>query len=325
MIVKSFEVNKYNFKKYSILLFYGKNDGFKNQVIKEKFTNNFKGEINKYEEPEFIINYQTIISEILTRSLFEDKKLIIISRVSDKITKLIKELLDEKLEDVKIILKTGILEKKSKLRSLFEKDKQLVTIPFYDDDTRALTSLILEFSNKNKIKLSRESINLLISRAGGNRENLRMELEKIYNFSLSNKNINFENIQKLSNLVENYSVNELADSCLSKNKKGISKILNENNYSNEDCVLILRSLLSKSKRLIGIIERYKENKNLDQVISNTKPPIFWKDKEILKIQVNNWELDDLKNKIYQINEVETLVKNNSKNSLNLLSDFIINY
>ena len=251
--------------------------------------------------------------------------MIIISRVSDKITKLIKELLDEKLEDVKIILKTGILEKKSKLRSLFEKDKQLVTIPFYDDDTRALTSLILEFSNKNKIKLSRESINLLISRAGGNRENLRMELEKIYNFSLSNKNINFENIQKLSNLVENYSVNELADSCLSKNKKGISKIINENNYSNEDCVLILRSLLSKSKRLIGIIERYKENKNLDQVISNTKPPIFWKDKQILKIQVNNWELDDLKNKIYQINEVETLVKNNSKNSLNLLSDFIINY
>ena len=129
----------------------------------------------------------------------------------------------------------------------------------------------------------------------------------------------------MSNLVENYSVNELADSCLSKNKKGISKIINENNYSNEDCVLILRSLLSKSKRLIGIIERYKENKNLDQVISNTKPPIFWKDKEILKIQVNNWELDDLKNKIYQINEVETLVKNNSKNSLNLLSDFIINY
>ena len=181
---------------------------------------------------------------------------------------------------------------------------------------KALTSLIIEFINKNNIKLSRESINLIINRACGNRENLKVELEKIFNFSLSNKNISFENIQKLSNLAENYSVSELADNYLSKNKKNLSKILNENNYSNEDCILILRTLLSKSKRLMEIIEKYKENRNLDQVISNTRPPIFWKDKEMVKTQVNNWKLKDLKNKIYEINEVEILIKNNSKNSIN---------
>ena len=325
MIVKSFEVNKFNFDNYPIILFYGKNDGFQNQILKEKFTNNFKGIISKYEEIEFINNYQTIVAEILTRSLFEDQKLIIISRVSDKIIKFIEELKEEKLKDVKIILTTGMLEKKSKLRSFFEKEKQLVTIPFYNDDARALTSLITEFTNRNNIKLSRVSINLLINRASGNRQNLKAELDKIFNFSLSNKNISFENIQKLSNLAENYSVNELADSYLSKNKKALSKILNENNYSNEDCVLILRTLLSKSKRLMEIIHRYKEDKNLDQVISNAKPPIFWKDKEIVKIQAKNWELDDLKHKIYGINEVETLVKINSKNSINLVSDFMMNY
>ncbi len=325
MIVKSFEVNKFNFDNYPIILFYGKNDGFQNQILKEKFTNNFKGIISKYEEIEFINNYQTIVAEILTRSLFEDQKLIIISRVSDKIIKFIEELKEEKLKDVKIILTTGMLEKKSKLRSFFEKEKQLVTIPFYNDDARALTSLITEFTNRNNIKLSRVSINLLINRASGNRQNLKAELDKIFNFSLSNKNISFENIQKLSNLAENYSVNELADSYLSKNKKALSKILNENNYSNEDCVLILRTLLSKSKRLMEIIHRYKEDKNLDQVISNAKPPIFWKDKEIVKIQAKNWELDDLKHKIYEINEVETLVKINSKNSINLVSDFMMNY
>ena len=125
------------------------------------------------------------------------------------------------MKDVKIILTTGMLEKKSKLRSFFEKEKQLVTIPFYNDDARALTSLITEFTNKNNVKLSRESINLLINRASGNRQNLKAELEKIFNFSLSKKNISFENIQKLSNLAENYSVNELADSYLSKNKKAL--------------------------------------------------------------------------------------------------------
>ena len=325
MIVKSFEINRTNFDKNPIILLYGKNDGFQNQVIKEKFADNFRGSINKYEEAEFINNYETVISEILTKSLFGDAKLIIISRVSDKITKLIEEIKKERLEDIKIILKAGILEKKSKLRSLFEKDKTLITIPFYDDDAKALTSLVIEFINKNNIKLSRESINLIINRACGNRENLKVELEKIFNFSLSNKNISFENIQKLSNLAENYSVSDLADDYLSKNKKSLSKIVNENNYSNEDCILILRTLLSKSKRLMKIIERYKENRNLDQVISNTRPPIFWKDKEMVKTQVNNWKLKDLKNKIYEINEVEILIKNNSKNPIHLLSNFIINY
>ena len=67
-----------------------------------------------------------------------------------------------------------------------------------------------------------------------------------------------------------------------------------------------------------------ETKNLDEVISNNKPPIFWKDKDSVKRQANSWKINDLKEKIYQINEVETLIKNNSKNSLNLVSDFIVN-
>ena len=105
----------------------------------------------------------------------------------------------------------------------------------------------------------------------------------------------------------------------------VIKILNENNSSDDDCILILRTILNKSKRLLNILENYKKNENLDDVISKTKPPIFWKDKEIVKKQVNSWKLKDLKTKMYQINEVETLVKSNSKNSLNLVSDFIVNY
>ena len=81
----------------------------------------------------------------------------------------------------------------------------------------------------------------------------------------------------------------------------------------------------KSKRLLEIIEKNIKLKNIDFVINNIKPPIFWKDKEIVKKQVKAWDLEDLKSKVYEINEVEALIKNNSKNSLNILSDFIINY
>ena len=325
MIIKSYEVNKVNIKDYDIFLFYGKNEGLQNEIIEKNFVTGSKGSINKYEESEFINNYETISSEILTKSLFEEEKLLIISRVGEKIFKYIEELLNRNTNNIKIILKSGLLEKRSKLRNLFEKNKKLLIIPFYEDDERTLTAQVYEYLKKNSIKLSRETINLLVERSSGNRENLKIELSKIFYYSQSNKEISFETVKKLSNLAENYGVNELADNYLSKNKKNVIKILNENNYSDDDCILILRTILNKSKRLLNILENYRKNKNLDDVISKTRPPIFWKDKAIVKKQANTWELRDLKSKMYQINEVETLVKSNSKNTLNLVSDFIVNY
>ena len=325
MIIKSYEVNKINIKDYDIFLFYGKNEGLQNEIIEKNFVKGNKGSINKYEESEFINNYETISSEILTKSLFDEEKLLIVSRVGEKIFKYIEELLNRNINNIKIILKAGLLEKRSKLRNLFEKNKKLLIIPFYEDDERTLTAQVYEYLKKNSIKLSRETINLLVERSSGNRENLKIELSKIFYYSQSNKEISFETVKKLSNLAENYGVNELADNYLSKNKKNVIKILNENNYSDDDCILILRTILNKSKRLLNILENYRKNKNLDDVISKTRPPIFWKDKAIVKKQANTWELRDLKSKMYQINEVETLVKSNSKNTLNLVSDFIVNY
>ena len=325
MIIKHFELTKDKISKFNYYLFHGKNEGLKKEIIERNFIKNFKDNIDKYDENYFISNKETIISELLSKSLFEDKKIIIISRVTDKIIKIIDEIVRRNLDELIIILKSEILEKKSKLRQLFEKEKKLASIELYEDTSRDLTRIITEFLNFNKIRLSQESINLLVNRASGDRENLKIELEKIYNYSITNKDINISKIKVLTNLAENYSVNELAENFLLKNKKNISKILNENNYSDEDCILILRTILSKSKRLFNILKRNEELNNIDQVISSTKPPIFWKEKESVKVQANSWKLNDLKNKIYEINEIELLIKNNSKNSLNLVSDFIFNY
>ena len=325
MILKNFELNKLDADKFNLLLLHGKNEGLQNDIIENYFLKNFIGQINKYDENNFINLTDVIISELLNRSLFEEKKIIIVSRVTDKLFKYVEELIEKEIKDTKIIFKAGLLEKKSKLRNLFEKNKKLISIPFYEDDSKVLTSLIVEFLNKNKIKLSRESINLLIERSSGDRQNVKIELEKILQYSFSNKKIDYEIVSKLTNLSENYSVNILADSYLSKNKKSLFKILNENNYSNEDCILILRSILSKSKKLLNLIEKYNETQNLENVISTAKPPIFWKDKDNVKKQIVSWKIDELKNKIYEINDIETIIKINSKNSLNLLSNFIVNY
>ena len=325
MIIKNCELGKIDISNYQLFLIYGKNIGLQNQLINTYFVNNFDGEISKYEENEFIINSDIIFTELLNRSLFENKKILIISRASDKILNFIEELSYKNIFDVKVILKSSVLDKRSKLRSFFEKDKTVITIPTYEDNERNLYSIVNNFLNEHKIKISREAINLIISRSSGDRQNLKHELDKIMNYSLTTKNITYEIIEKLSNLSENYDVNELANSYLSKNIKNITKIFNENNYSNEDCILILRTLLNKSKKLLTIINKYRQTNNLDEVISSVKPPIFWKDKEIIKIQAKSWKIEDLKVKIYELNEIEAIVKANSNNSLNLVSDFFINY
>lgn len=325
MIIKSFELNKINFTKYNLFLLYGKNEGLKEEIIENKFTRKFDGQIDRYDENEFIINKETIISEVMNKSFFSDSRLIIISRVSEKILKHVEEILEKDLADVKIILKSSVLDKRSKLRMIFEKNESLVTIPFYEETKINLSKVITEFLKNNDIKLSMESVNLLTSRASGDSKNLKTELDKILNFSLSNKNINYEQVKKLCNLAENYGTDKLADDYLTKNKKNVAKILNESIFSDEDCVLILRTILNKSKRLLNIIKKYEEINDLEKAISSSKPPIFWKDKETVKIQVNKWNFIDLKNKIYEINNIEAVIKKSSKNSLNILSDFVLNY
>ena len=325
MIIKLFEISKLNLSNYSLFLFYGKNEGLQSDILKENFLKKFGGQVLRYEESEFINYIDNILIEIQTKSLFENEKIIIISRVTNKIADYVEKILEVDLNNVKIIFKSSILDKKSKLRGLFERKKNLVVFPFYEDNFRDLSAFVETFLRKENIKLSRESINLIVSRARGDRKNARIELEKILSYSSSNKNIDLEAIQKLTNLAENYGVNELADSYLAKNTKSVSTILNENHFSDEDCTLILRTILIKIKRLRLLIEKYDQLKNIDEVINSAKPPIFWKDKENVKIQVSKWNLLDLKKKIYEISEIEMLVKANNKNSLNLLSDFIVNY
>ena len=244
-------------------------------------------------------------------------------RSSDKIVNIIEELLEKNIEDTIIILLANILEKKSKLRLIFEKNTNIICIPFYSDNNQTLNNIANSYFKGRKIPISQEMVNLLVARSRGDRLNLNNEMNKIENFTKNKKKINIDEILKLTNLAENYSVTELVDNCLAKNSKKTVNILNENNYSSEDCILIIKTLLIKAKRLNNLQNQTKNNKNIDQVITSFKPPIFWKDKEIVKEQIKNWSLKKIENLIYKINEIELLIKKNSSNSINILFDFII--
>jgi len=321
MIFKSFEINKINRKINQLILFYGKNEGLKNEALRILMKD--KNNIQNYEEKEILDNENNFIENILSRSLFEKEKFIVIRRTTDKILNVIETLHLKNLEDTIIILNSDNLEKKSKLRSLFEKDKKLVCIPFYPDNDQTLSKLAYNFINDKKISISPSNINLIIGKCNGDRETLINELQKIEYFGKNGKKINTDSITKLINLSENHSISELIENCLAQNKKKTINILNENNFSNEDCIMITRSFILKAKRLLELSKTFETNKNIDLTISSAKPPIFWKEKEITKQQILKWKPKNIKNLIYSLSETELQIKKNINNSINFITDFIL--
>ena len=234
-------------------------------------------------------------------------------------------MIKENSSDLNIILLAGPLEKKSKIRNLFEKNKEALCIAFYEDNNQTLSQIVRNNFYERKISFSQEMINVLVERSKGNRNSLKNELKKIENFSQNGKKITLENILKITNLSENYDISELVDSSLSKNKNKINKILNENNFANEDCIIILRVFLSKLKRLSKIHEKIKsENLDLDYVVDTFKPPIFWKEKETVKNQVKSIKYNEMLDLISRTNEIELIVKKNPHLSINVTTDFILN-
>tara|TARA_B100000780_G_scaffold222883_1_gene161978 strand:- start:992 stop:1984 length:993 start_codon:yes stop_codon:yes gene_type:complete len=322
MIIKSFEFIKTDYKNQFFLL-HGENQGHKNQIIEEKFKQKYPECTYCYEENEVLNNQENFFNNILSKSFFEEEKLIIINRATDKVKNIIEEIIEKKIASVIIVLNSNTLEKRSKLRVMFEKNREIICIPFYEDNNQTLSTMVNLFFREKKIPISQQLTNLITSRSRGDRQNLKNELEKIESFIKNRTTIDLQDILKLTNLAENYNVSELIDSCLSKNKKKTVHILNENIYSLEDCILIIRTFLIKSKRLIKLCKETTSEKNIEAVISNFKPPIFWKDKEIVKQQVRNWSYGNAEKLMYEINEIELLIKKHSDSAVNILSNFII--
>jgi len=324
MILKSFELTKIKLNSYKFYLFYGDNEGLKEENIKSLFEKNYQDKIHKYEEKEILDNINIFFNSVLTKSFFDNKKLIIINRATDKIRTTMEDLMEKNPEDIQIILNSKNLEKKSTLRKLFEKEKSIICVPFYEDNNQTLNSIISLFFRNKRIPISQQLINILIERSRGDRKNLNNELEKIESFSLNKKKLDIEEIIKLSNLADNYDASELVDHSLAKNTRKTVTILSENNYSDEDNIIIIRTLLARLKRLVKIYELVDEKNNIEQAISDCKPPIFWKDKPLVTQQIQSWNKSLLKDLIYKTNEIELLVKKNSSIAKNILADFIIN-
>ena len=322
MIIKSYELKKSLDKKINIFLLYGQNSELIDETLQKEIKPLFTKNSYNYDETEILSNKGAFEESVFNKSFFESEKLIIINRVTDKILELIKDIREKEDNDLKIILKSGVLEKKSKLRSFFEKNNDLIIIPFYEDNHQTLMFFAQNFCKENKIKISTENINFILEKTKGNRLNLKNELKKIKSYSQSKISIEFDDLLRIISSSEDYKISELTDYCLAKNKRKTIKILNDNISSMEDNILILKSFLYKLKRLEKLKKEIELNKNQDQVISSYKPTIFWKDKDMIKKQLSTLSINDIKSFIKKINTLELLIKKNSNIANEITNNFI---
>ncbi len=323
MILKYFDFKKINLKTQKFILLYGNNQGHKEQFLNENLKPILPKNIYSYDESEVLKNIDDFQQTIFNKSFFDNDKLIIINRISEKSLKIIEEISNKEFNDIFFILLGGSLDNKSKIRKFFEKKINTICIPFYEDNNQTLNLFAQKFVKAKKISISQQALNIIVERARGDRINLKNELEKIESFLFNKNKIDLNDILKLSNLSENYEISDLIDNCLSKNKKKIINILNENNFSNDESITISRIFLNKAKKILKLSEEYQRNKDIELTISSAKPPIFWKEKEMTKQQIYKWSPKNIKELIYKLNEVELLIKNNINNSNNLITNFIL--
>ena len=324
MIIKSFNLNDIKKSKSNYFLLYGENDGHKEEAISNYFLKDFKGEVVRYDENQILENKNLFLETCFNESLFESNKIILVSRVTSKMYEIIKELTNKKIYNKKIIFISQLLEKRSKIRQLFETEEELVCVAFYQDNISSLYKIAYNFFKTNNISISSENINLILEKCSGDRKNLQNEMNKILNFSFKKNKITKEEILKLVSSQEGENYFELIDLCLAMNHFKVINIINNNSFNKNDAIILIRSFLSRLKRLVELKKIQNKKGNIKETIDFFKPSIFWKDKEIVQKQMEFWTLERIYILIEKLNTLELKFKRNYELSNNLIFDLIIN-
>ena len=317
MIFKSYiiEKNLEATNNCKVFLFYGENQGLKNEFKKKILINNKNNEVLNFLMDEVVKNEKLLIDEILNKSLFNGKKIIFIDQGSDKVLNTLEKII-ENVSDERIIIFASNLDKKSKLRNYFEKSKLCGSVACYQDNEITIKKVILDKLNDYQ-GLTTQVVNFIIQNTGLNRSKINNEIEKIKSCFLDKK-IDLEKIDLLLNIKTNDDFNELKDEALKGNKNKTNRLLADTVFESESNIYYLNSINQRINKLQEIEKMKRENSNTEIIVSNLKPPIFWKDKPILIEQSNKWNKSKINTALKKTYEVELQIKTNSSIRSNLL-------
>ena len=324
MILKSFEIenNIQKIQQYKFVLIYGENIGLKETLKKNIINLNLKAEIINLYQEDVNKNKNIILNEIKNISLFSEEKIIVLNQIDEKNIIELDKILQSK-EKIKIILIADLLDKKSKLRTIFEKEKDLAIIPCYNDNDITLRKLInselKEFKNLNS-----NVINMILNYSNLNRKTIKNNLDKIKSF-YDKKVLSEESLEELLNSDRNELFENIRDASLIGDKTKLNNLLSNFAFSNEDAYLYLNMI---NYRLIKLLEIHKTNESFDDfnvTITKMRPPIFWKDKPVYLKLLKRWHKQSIIEALEYLGHTEEkLKKNSSLNSLTMVKNSILN-
>ena len=317
MIFKSYilEQNIQPTNKHKIFLFYGENQGLKKEFKKNLRTQNKNQEILNLFQDEIIKNKNILINEINNKSLFNEKKIIFINQVNDKILDIIDGIIGN-IQDEKIFLFSDILEKKSKLRNYFEKSKSCGITACYQDNEITIRKIIMNRLNGYQ-GLKSQVANLIIENTGLDRNKVNNEIDKIIS-CFNDKKIDLKKIDLLIDMRTNDDFNLLKDEALNGNRINTNRLLADTVFEVENNIYYLSSINQRINKLNEIESMKQENANIESVITNLKPAVFWKDKPTLIQQSKKWNKKKLQTALKKTYNTELEIKSNASIRKDLL-------
>jgi len=321
MIIKSFSINYEKlFSDYKINLIYGENFHLKTEIL-NKLTQIFKKNEFKtkfIKEDELLKNIEILDNYLNQDSLFGEKEILVIQEASDKLL----DYINFSEIDKKLIIVTNNLTKKSSLRNKAEKEKIISCIACYEDDEKTLQSLLRNGLTKLGIKVPYEAIDQLFNINKLNRNDINSGLEKL-ELITKDKKLDSETFSSLFNTTSSFDAFEISNALLSGDKKALNKILSSFYHFSINFNEVLGPLKYKINKLIDIYE-YNENETKIAVLVDTyKPPIFWKEKRTIQIQLSKWNKNELDTLLDKINEIEILCKLNYEIAETIFNKFLL--
>jgi len=317
MIFKSYilEQNIQPANNHKIFLFYGENQGLKKEFKKKLRIQNKNQEILTLFQDEIIKNKNILINEVNNKSLFNEKKIIFINQVNDKILDIVDEVI-KNIQDERIFLFSDILEKKSKLRNYFEKSKSCGITACYQDNEITIRKIIIKKLDGYQ-GLTNQVTNLIIQNTGLDRNKVNNEIDKIISY-FKDKKIDLKKIDLLLNIRTNDDFNLLKDEALNGNKINTNRLLADTVFEVENNIYYLSSINQRINKLNEIENMKQENSNIESLVSNLKPAVFWKDKPILIEQSKKWNKEKLQTALKKTYNTEIEIKSNSSIRKDLL-------
>ena len=309
MIYKSYLLEKnISLLKNQITLFYGENLGLKDDFKYLIKKCNLNSEFIEFNQEEILKNEKLFFKELSNISLFNTGKIFFINQVNDKILHLINELIPQN-NGQKVFLFAELLDKKSKLRTLFEKLENLDVVPCYADNEMTLKKLIHD-KLKGYTGLSNQALNIILDSCMNDRAKLNAELIKIKTF-FKNKDIKIKELELLLNIRENSNFDLLKDQALMGNKLLTNKLISDTVIETDKSLMYLALINLRLKKLLEVDEM-KKNEKLENIINKIRPPIFWKDKENFSIQARKWNKNKVRIILNNIYDCEVKIKSNSQ-------------